>query len=285
MSKRARRGLVLAAAVAALVVLAPAAPASASLTSRGCSLIPPLKAAAPIGNSACPGVRPGAVIASPIGLCTMNYVFRGSDGARYVGTAGHCVIDAPETGGDFPERRWAAGAGPIARDGDGRRIGRWTYAVLRDSEEADFSLVRLDKGVAANPQMCFFGGPTGLDTRRAPVLPPTALSYFGNGILVGNLSVVNQTTLPARTALALGMPSPKHVFAEGVVVPGDSGSAINSAGGGAVGLIVTTGVHLGGVGAGGVDAGPMGIVRLAPMLSRARRFTGTAYTLQTARRL
>ena len=286
----ARRGSLATLLVFGLVLsLAFTAPATASaarsLTDRNCSLIPPLKAAAPIGNAACSGVRPGALIESDAGSCTMNYVFRGSDRRRYVGTAGHCVIEAPSTGGDFPERRWAPGAGPVARDGSGKRIGRFAYAVLRDSDEADFALVRLDPGVASNPQMCHFGGPTKLDSRRPGPFPPTLLSHFGNGILVGNLGVVNRTTLPARTALALGMPSARHVYAQGLVVPGDSGSAINSAGGGAVGVVVTTGVHSASIGRGGIDAGLVGIVRIVPMMQRAARFTGTTYTLQTAPRI
>ncbi|MEX2253780.1 MAG: hypothetical protein WD649_06470 [Thermoleophilaceae bacterium] len=285
MRVRARRGALTLFATVALV-LGAAAPASAggSLTDN-CALIPPLKAAAPIGNAPCPGVRPGALIESDIGSCTMNYVFNGSDGHRYVGTAGHCVIESPATGGDFPERRWAPGEGPVARDGNGNRIGQWAYAVLRDSEEADFSLVRLDPGVSSSPQMCHFGGPTRLNSSQPAVLPPTVLNHFGNGILVGNLSVVNRTTLPARTALALGMPDPAHVYAQGLVVPGDSGSAINSSDGGAVGVVVTTGVHSAGIGSDGVDVGLVGIVRIVPMITRANNFTGTTYTLQTAPQL
>jgi hypothetical protein len=90
------------------------------------------------------------------------------------------------------------------------------------------------------------------------------------------------TVLPARTALAIGMPDPDHVFANGVVVPGDSGSGIISSDGRAVGVIVTTGVHTASIGTSGVDAGTMGITRLAPQIARAAQVTGVNYTLQTA---
>lgn len=276
MNVRARRGAVaLTAALVVTLLAAVPAPAGAALTDNGCRLLPPLNTAAPIGKAPCPGVRPGAVIRSNAGSCTMNYLFHGSDGRRYIGTAGHCVIEAPPTGGDFPEQRWTGGDGPLAMDAAGKRIGRFSYAVLRDSEEADFALVRLDPGVGASAQMCHFGGPNGLS--GATTRGATLLNHFGAGVAIGGL-------LPARSALALGMPSPRHVYANGVVLPGDSGSAINSSDGRAVGIVVTTGVHVGRGGSGGLDAGLVGIVRLGPMLSRAAGFTGTTYALQTAPR-
>jgi hypothetical protein len=66
------------------------------------------------------------------------------------------------------------------------------------------------------------------------------------------------------------------------VVPGDSGSGIISADGRAVGVIVTTGIHSESIGTDGVDAGTMGITRLAPQVARAGQFTGVTYTLQQA---
>jgi len=260
---------------------------SSSLTAGGkCELIPPLRTATPIGAAtSCDGVRPGALVESDVGLCTMNFLFTGSDGNRYIGTAGHCIIEAPSTGGDFADRSWAPGQGPEARDGDGNRIGEFAYAALNDSQEADFSLIRLDPGVEASAQMCHFGGPTGLNADRPGLTSPTVLNHFGNGLLVGNLAVTNQTTVPARSALALGMPNPNHVYAEGLVVPGDSGSGIQSSDGRAVGVIVTTGVHSSSVGTSGIDAGTVGVVRLTPMVQRAESFTGLSYTLQTAPQL
>lgn len=277
-----RLGLSLTVICALALTAASAAPAS--LTRDGeCTLIPPVKAAAPpVGNAPCPGVRPGALVESDAGYCTMNYLFQGSDGFRYIGTAGHCIIESSSTGGDFADRKWAPGAGPEARDGDGNRIGEFAFASLNDSQESDFALIRIDPGVAANPQMCHFGGPTRLNDSNPRLSDPTVLNHFGNGLLIGNLIVVNQTTLPARSAVAAGMPDDRHVYAEGVVVPGDSGSAIDSADGGAIGVIVTTGLHSSSVGTSGIDAGTMGIVRLRPMVERAQSFTGTTYTLQTA---
>ena len=52
--------------------------------------------AAPVGTGPCPGVRPGAIVRADIYYdhCTLNFLFLGSDGSRYIGTAGHCITDA-----------------------------------------------------------------------------------------------------------------------------------------------------------------------------------------------
>jgi hypothetical protein len=281
---RFRRLVTLVAGAAALVVL-PACvggftPAntvgdSANWTLGGtpCQLIP-VPAASPVGTGTCPGVRPGAIVLSDKGQCTFNFLFQGSDGRAYIGTAGHCILGDSAIGGDAGEQAWAPGAGPVARDGQNRRIGEFAYAILQNPK--DFALIRLDPGVAASPQMCHFGGPTGTndDTPSSPVV----LQHYGNGVGVG-------TVLPARSAVAAGMPHPDHVFAQGVVVPGDSGSGIVSDDGRAVGVIVTVGVHSSSIGTGGVDAGVMGITRLPPQQARAGQVLGLALTLQTAPRL
>ena len=159
-------------------------------------------AAAPVGTGTCPGVRPGAIVNSEVGQCTMNFLFTGSDGRRYIGTAGHCILGESPIGGDVGEESWAPGSGPEATDGDGNRIGEFAYAVLQDPK--DFALIRLDSGVEASPQMCHFGGPNGLNSDLTS--SPTVLQHFGNGIGIGSV-------LPARTHLALSMPDPDHVFA------------------------------------------------------------------------
>jgi hypothetical protein len=218
------------------------------------------------------GVHPGAIVNSDVGQCTDNFLFLGSDGNRYIGSAGHCILGtAAVGGGDAGEKTWAPGKGPVANDSSGKRIGEFAYAILQDPK--DFSLIRLDPSVPASPQMPVYGGPTGIftDTSSNPVL----LQYFGEGIVVSDVA-------PARNAVAIGAPDPDHLYAQGIVVPGDSGSAIESSDGSAVGVIVTTGVHTGSIGSGGVDAGLMGITRLPPQLARASQTMGIALTLQTA---
>jgi hypothetical protein len=228
-------------------------------------------AAAPFGTGTCPGVRPGAIVNSDTGQCTFNFLFQGSDGDTYIGTAGHCILGESPIGGDVGEESWAPGEGPEARDADDARIGEFAYAILQDPK--DFALIRLDPGVAASAQMCHFGGPTGVNddiTADAAVL-----HHYGNGVAIG-------TVLPARTGLALGMPDPDHVFAQAVALPGDSGSGIISDDGRAVGVIVTVGVHSSSIGTGGVDAGIVGITRLSPQVERAEDVLGIGLALQTA---
>ena len=237
-----------------------------TLDGEACDLIE-VPTAAPVGAGTCPGVRPGGVVRSDLGSCTLNFLFQGSDGRRYIGTAGHCIL---ETDG---ESSWAPGAGPEARDAGGTRIGEFAYAVLEDPK--DFALIRLDPSVESDPQICHFGGPTGTNDERPGLDEPTVLHLFGNGLAVG-------AVLPARSMVALGMPDPDHVFAEGLVVPGDSGSAVISADGRAVGVAVTTGLHAASVGTSGIDAGTVGITRLTPQVQQAEATLGISLDLLTA---
>jgi hypothetical protein len=243
-----------------------------TLDGKPCDLIA-VNAAAPVGTGTCPGVRPGAIVNSDTGQCTLNFLFQGGDGRRYIGTAGHCILGESPIGGDVGEQSWAPGTGPVARDADGNRIGEFAYAILQDPK--DFALIRIDAGVASNPQMCHFGGPTGINSDTPGLDAPTVLQIFGNGVGIG-------TVLPARSMLALGMPDPDHVYAQGLVLPGDSGSGVTSADGRAIGVAVTTGLHTGSLGTTGIDAGEVGITRLAPQVARAQSVLGTSLTLLTA---
>jgi hypothetical protein len=227
--------------------------------------------AAPVGIGSCPGVRPGAIVESDTGQCSFNFLFLGSDGDAFIGTAGHCILGESPVGGDVGETSWAPGTGPEARDAGGARIGEFAYAILQDPK--DFALIRLDAGVAASPQMCHFGGPTGVNSDL--VSGAVVLHHYGNGVAIGSV-------LPARTGVAIGMPDPDHVFAQAIALPGDSGSGIISDDGRAVGVVVTVGVHTGGIGTGGVDAGIVGITRLAPQVERAEEVLGIGLALQLA---
>lgn len=219
-------------------------------------------------------VGPGRVLRTSIGQCTFNFLFDGTDGARYIGSAGHCILDTgsgPVGGGDAGERSWAPGAGPIAKDGAGQRIGQFVYAILQDPK--DFSLIRLDPGVAATPQMPTWGGPIGVynDTSAAT----RVLQYYGQGIAVSAVA-------PARQALAFGTPDPDHIFAWGLVTPGDSGGGIETDNGLAAGVIVTIGINTSSIGSSGIDAGPVGITRLPPQLARAQQVLGLGLAMRTA---
>src|SRR6266702_4936779 len=251
---------------------APSSPANWTLGGVPCTLIP-VPAAAPLGTGTCPGVRPGAIVLTDVGQCTLNFLFLGSDGASYIGTAGHCILGTSPFGGDVGEMAWAPGTGPVARDADGNRIGEFAYAILQDPK--DFSLIRLDPEVQASAGMCRFGGPTAVNDDNPGLTEPVVLNWFGNGVGVG-------AVVPARSAVAAGMPSPDHVFAQGAAVPGDSGSGVISSDGRAVGVLVTVGVHTASVGSGGLDAGLIGMTRLTPQVERAKEVLGVDLVLQTA---
>ena len=238
-----------------------------SLTLGGveCDLIPitnAVEAAPPVAAAVpCPGVRPGATVLSPTGQCTFNFMWRDQSGNRYMGTAGHCIIDSGE-------RTWAFGSGPVARNSAGQRVGEFVYAILSDPK--DFALIRLDAGAAASPQMCHFGGPTGQNddftTNRV------VINHFGQGLGFG-------PTVPARTAVANNMTDPDHVHANGAAIFGDSGSGAISADGRALGVLVTIGAH---IGSNIYDPGFIGLTRLKPPVLRAQQLLSVTLTLQTA---
>jgi hypothetical protein len=255
-----------------------------TLGGRPCQLIevPALASiptAAPFGVGSCPGVRPGAVIQTAAGACTLNFMFTDPAGDRYMGTAGHCILATSPIGQqDNGEVTFGPGEGPEAQDAAGERIGEFVYAIQSDPK--DFALIRLDDGVEASPQVCSFGGPTGVDDSRPGLLEPTVLSSYGNPLGLG-------TGVTAKSFVALGMPDPDHVFATGLVLPGDSGGPVLNGAGEAVGLVVTTGLQLGDslVSSEGLDVGLVGITRLTPQLERAEDVLGTELELVEAAQL
>lgn len=255
----------------------PAVARASSFTLGGakCSLIkvPTADGKLPVGVGSCPGVRPGGVIQTEIGQCTTNFLFETPDHERFIGTAGHCILGEGPVADRAGEKLWPKGQGSVVKDGAGKRIGEFAYAVLQDPK--DFALIRIDPGVESNPEMCDFGGPNGINDDLSG--DPTVLQYFGNGIGIG-------TALPARSAVAMGLPNPDHVFAAGLALPGDSGSAVISEDGRAVGVLVTVGVHGFGIDEnGGIDFGTVGITRIAPQLARASQALGIKLTMLTVK--
>lgn len=258
----------------------PPAPAATSSTEgapftlggQPCSLIPVPAAngAAPVALGSCDGVRPGGRLETDIGLCTFNFLFRAPDGTRYIGTAGHCILGSGPLADEAGEKLWPKGGGPQAKTG-GERIGEFAYAVLE--EPRDFALIRLDPGVEASPEMCHFGGPTGILEGLHP--DPVVLEYWGNGVGIGSV-------LPGRSGVAGGIPHPDHVYGAGVALPGDSGSAVITSDGLAVGVLVTTGLHGFGYDENGLDFGTIGITRLGPQLADAQQALGTPLEMLTA---
>ena len=242
-----------------------------------CNLIgvPTADGSMPVGVGSCPGVRPGGEISSEIGLCTLNFLFETPDKERYIGTAGHCILntDSPVSGENMGEKTWPKGGGPAAKDTSGKRFGEFAYAVLQDPK--DFALIRLDPGVEASPEMCNYGGPTGINEDISD--GPKVLHYWGNGVGIG-------TALPARSAVAYGFPNADHVYAAGIALPGDSGSGVITDDGRAVGVLVTTGLHGVGFDENGVDFGTVGITRIVPQINQAQKALGIKLTMVTVQK-
>lgn len=235
-----------------------------------CRLIEPLPLAhgggLPLGVSfglgSCPGVRPGALVDVEGAGCTLNFLFKGDDDARYIGTAGHCALGTSQLSQDNGERVYPQGRGPVARDGQGNRIGEVAYAI--EQQPKDFALIRLDDGVVASPQVCQFGGPVGINDDLSG--GPAVLNEFGNPLGLG-------IGLTGKSLLALDQSDPDEIFALGVAAPGDSGAPVLDGEGRATGVLV-------GVGAAGIV-----VTRIAPQVERAAQVLGTDLELQTAPRL
>jgi hypothetical protein len=252
-----------------------ASPSPFTLGGAKCSLIkvPAADGSLPVGVGTCPGVRPGAELQTEVGLCTFNFLFEAPDHERFIGSAGHCILGEGPVGDNAGEKVWPKGGGPVAKDSAGHRIGEFAYAVLQDPK--DFSLIRLDPGVESSPEMCDFGGPTGINDDING--DPKVMRYFGNGVGIG-------TALPARSAVALGFPNADHVYGLGLALPGDSGSAVITDDGRAVGVLVTTGLHGFGYDENGVDFGTMGITRIGPQMARASQALGVKLSMVTVKK-
>lgn len=244
-------------------------------------------AATPVGSSGA-AVQPGGEVVFPEYTCVLNFLFAGSDGQRYFGSAGDCVLPVPEglpndepTGADR-ERTWPPGTGPVARSrSSDARIGEVAYAI--DNERGSFALVRLDAGVAADPRMAHFGGPTGHNDERGSGPAPIHCVGTAN---TGVDAVPADVPVPnARSGFVAGLSHPDRGFAFFPVVLGDAGGPCITADGGAVGLIVGTGLHVEPAGddaATPIEAGNASIQRLGPLLSRASEQTGVRFELLTA---
>lgn len=208
------------------------------------------------------------------GGCTLGFLFKGSDGAAYMSTAGHCVgsaTDGPTT--------WKPGAGPAVTTSHGR-IGHVVFAENRESAETgddyDFALIRLDKTVKGSPDIRSIGVPTGMNSDRNG--SPATLRTYGHSVF--------STVSPAREVIAPNTRHQDHVYAHGPLFQGDSGAPVVDADGRALGTVLGGGAGRVGVGTGGPDLphdGAVNIIgRLGPVVQHAAATLRLRLTLVTA---
>lgn len=270
--------------VVSLACLVLVQPASSSSHPSHLSIVPArtwqcpstLAAPAPLpaGSARCLGVRPGAAVASELGVCTLNFLFEAPDGTRFVGTAGHCIVQPRDDPREI-EESWPAGLGPPAwlyhDDGPSARIGEFAYAVYgAASPRTDFALIRLDPSVAASPKSCYWGGPTGIDSESTD--DSTTVRFFGQGLVLSRI-------IPARTGVILNARDPHEAYMTTVAAVGDSGAGIMSADGRAFGVI--SALELLGLGP-DQQIGDVIVTRLGPVIERAAQFLQVALELRTA---
>lgn len=223
-------------------------------------------------------VAPGdaVTVAGAGGGCTLGFLFTGSDRASYMTTAGHCLLGAAET-----RKTWRPGAGPEATTAAGR-IGQVVFAEnipagAEDADYYDFALIRLDKGVRASAALPFFGVPTGLNDSVADA--PAVLHTYGQGTGISAVS-------PQRDLVASTLRRTDHVYAHGVLTPGDSGAPVVDEDGRAVGTVLGAGGMpvRAGIGAPSVghDGAANRIGRLKPVLAHASAALRLRFALVTS---
>lgn len=231
-------------------------------------------AAAPIGTTGCPGVRPGALIEIPKmgAFCTLGFLYKNSSGKYLMTTAGHCILGEDNT----ESKVWPTGTGPTVLNSAGKKIGRFVYASFADFNP-DIGIIELSAGVKPSAQVCHFGGPTGVSTSKTK--DTVQLGLYGNGLGIGD-------ALPARTLVALGMRDPSDIPVVGPSSPGDSGGpVVISKSGGAVGYVVAFGAAYDLRDAAHPTAGYIFINRLGPQIAKAAAALKTKLYLKTAKKL
>jgi hypothetical protein len=199
---------------------------------------------APVGDAT---IRPGSETRTDgSGQCTSNFVFE-NDGDVLIGQAAHCAGTGEATETDGCEARSLPLGTAVDVEGAEHRgtivYSSWVEMQRRGETDADtcaandLALVRLDPRDAAkvNPTVPFWGGPTALGADDADA--GQAVYSYGNSSLR-----LGAQTLKPKVGLHLGrdLGGWSHQIATLTPgVPGDSGSAILSADGRALGTLST----------------------------------------------
>ena len=225
---------------------------------------------APVDTAA---IHPGVQTLTDGGQCTANFVF--TDGTDvYIGQAAHCsgTGEATDTNG------CTAGTQPLGTPvtilgSDGNEYaGTLAYSSWNAMQDAtvapsadacaynDFALVKIDAGDhdKVNPSIPVFGGPHGVDANGAAA-GEQVYTYGNSSLRLGLTELSPHVGLSLGTD-ASGWTTPIYTVTPGL--PGDSGSAVVSQDGEALGILVTLAIA--------PLAGSNGVTSLGPALDYAR---------------
>ncbi|MCK9250474.1 MAG: serine protease [Solirubrobacteraceae bacterium] len=190
-------------------------------------------------------IRPGSETRTDGGQCTANFVFVDGDDVL-IGQSAHCATTGDATDTDGCEAGSLPVGTPVTIEG-ATRPGRiayssWVTMQARGEQDPDacafndFALVRIDPADhgRVNPSVPYWGGPTGLGADTATGDP--VHSYGASSLRVG------LELLKPKAGIALGQTGggwshPVLTVTPGL--PGDSGSAVLSRDGRALGTLST----------------------------------------------
>lgn len=233
-------------------------------------------AAHPAGEWAPPDeatIHPGVQTVTDGGQCTANFIFTAGDDV-FIGQAAHCA----GTGGATSTNGCEAGSleldTPVEVQGAEHpgelAYSSWLAMQAADEQDEnacaynDFALVRLhpDDHARVNPSVPVFGGPQGIDTDGAPA--GEEVYTYGNSSLRLGL-----TELSPHVGTSLGTSGDgwtTAIYTATPGVPGDSGSAVLSQDGEALGVLVTLAIA--------PLAGSNGVTSIDPALAYANEHGG-----------
>lgn len=162
-----------------------------------CALLPGAPA-----NAADLPIQPGAQARSPLGGCTMNFVFDDQDGTRYIAIAAHCI--------DVGQRLSGSDVG---------EFGTCVWELFNADD--DFALIEIDANRLdrVNPAMRGWGGPTGY-TVSTETQQGDVLLFHGFGIVLGTTPVTR-----SRAGILTG-DTTRQYSSQAPISPGDSGGPV-----------------------------------------------------------
>lgn len=174
-------------------------------------------------------VSAGGCMVSPSG-CTMNFIFRDSAGADYIGTAGHCAGAGKTVVMQVATRVDPTGTtDPVATlAAVGKVVKSWNAGIGRD-----FALIKIDPGFKVVPGVAGAIGPTGVfcaDPIGQPVM------HYGHGYVFAVEQGVLKfgEVIPDLSVIFKGSWATGFNWV-GYGLPGDSGSEVMNDAGLAVG--------------------------------------------------